>query len=186
MESRVKVAGHPVHPMLIVFPLGLLSVAVVFDIIYLVNQVSLWTQAAYYMIGAGVIGGLAAAVPGTIDWWAIPRGTRAKRVGLIHGVGNVIVVALFVVSWLLRRPNPAAPPTEAIVAALLGVILAMVTAWLGGELVGRLGVGVDEGANLDAPSSLSAQPARARTSDRRIYPPRAYAGTERRLAGSVR
>ena len=95
MESRVKVAGHPLHQMLIVFPLGLLSTAVVFDILYLVTDRVIWTLAAYYMIGAGVIGGLAAAVPGWLDWSAIPGGTRAKRIGLIHGVGNVIVLGLF-------------------------------------------------------------------------------------------
>jgi uncharacterized membrane protein len=86
MESRVKLAGHPVHQMLIVFPLGLLATAVVFDVIFLVTDDSLWTQAACFMIGAGVITGLAAAVPGAVDWLAIPRGTRAKRIGLVHGV----------------------------------------------------------------------------------------------------
>src|SRR5919205_182152 len=64
MESRAKFAGHPVHPMLIVFPLGLLATAVIFDIIYLVSNSSQWTLVAYYMIGAGVIGGAAAAVAG--------------------------------------------------------------------------------------------------------------------------
>jgi uncharacterized membrane protein len=196
MESRVKVAGHPLHPMLIVFPLGLLSTAVVFDIIYLVTERVTWTQAAYYMIGAGVLVGLAAAAPGWIDWFAIPRGTRAKRVGLIHGTGNVIVLALFILSWLLRRPHPEAPPTGAIVAALAGFVLAAFTGWLGGELVDRLGVGVDDGAHLDAPSSLSALPASAEAHgrsraamgghDRRAHPPMAYAGVERRSAGSMR
>jgi uncharacterized membrane protein len=196
MESRVKVAGHPLHQMLIVFPLGLLSTAVVFDIIYLVTNRVTWTHAAYYMIGAGLIGGLAAAVPGWLDWWAIPRGTRAKRIGLIHGVGNMIVVALFILSWVLRRPNPEAPPTGAIVAGLAGMVLASFTAWLGGELVDRLGVGVDDGAHLDAPSSLSALPAAAQARDvpraamgghdRRTHQPRAYAGVERRAAGSMR
>jgi hypothetical protein len=103
-------------------------------------------------------------------------------------VGNVIVVGLFLLSWLLRRPSPTAPPTEAIVAGLLGVMLMTLTAWLGGELVDRLGVGVDDGANLNAPSSLSARPVREMrgTNDRRTYPPRAYAGTERRAAGMAR
>jgi len=50
MESRVKLAGHPVHPMLIVFPLGLLSTAVIFDIVYLVTNATRWTETAYYMI----------------------------------------------------------------------------------------------------------------------------------------
>jgi uncharacterized membrane protein len=75
MESKVKLAGHPVHPMLIVFPLGLLATALVFDIIYLLSDHAQWTLVAYYMIGAGVIGGLAAAVPGWLDWFAIPPGS---------------------------------------------------------------------------------------------------------------
>ena len=103
MESKVKFAGHPVHPMLIVFPLGLLATAVIFDIIYLVSSNAQWTLVAYYMIGAGIIGGLAAAVFGWLDWIAIPAGTRARRVGLWHGIGNVVVVGLFILSWVLRQ-----------------------------------------------------------------------------------
>jgi uncharacterized membrane protein len=159
MESKVKFAGHPVHPMLIVFPLGLLATAVIFDIIYLVSSNVQWTVVAYYMIGAGIIGGLAAAVFGWLDWIAIPRGTRARRIGLWHGSGNVLVLALFILSWVLRRENPEVPPTGAIVAGLVAVVIALATAWLGGELVDRLAVGVDDGAHLDSPSSLSHLPA---------------------------
>ena len=180
MESRVKVAGHPLHQMLLVFPLGLLATAVVFDVIFLVTDNPTWTQAAFYMIGAGVITGVMAAVPGALDWWAIPRGTRAKRVGLIHGVGNVVVVVLFAFSWLLRRDNPTLPPTEAVVAGLLGAGISVVTGWLGGELVDRLGVGVDDGAHLNAPSSLTSQSVTAGRGDRRRFPQPAYAGVDRR------
>ena len=197
MESRVKVAGHPVHQMLIVFPLGLLATAVVFDVIFLASDNPAWTMAAFYMIGAGVITGLAAAVPGALDWWAIPRGTRAKRIGLIHGVGNVIVVALFALSWYMRWGNPATPPTEAVVAGVLGAGIAIVTGWLGGELVNRLGVGVDDGAHLNAPSSLTHMPATATAGlesragmshgwsgrERRRFPQPAYAGVDRRQRG---
>ena len=179
MESRAKIAGHPVHPMLIVFPLGLLATAVVFDVIYLVTDAPHWTEMAFYMIGAGIIGGIAAAVPGWIDWLAIPSGTRAKRIGLLHGIGNVLVLGLFILSWLLRREQTAAPPTEAIVAALGGALLAAITGWLGGELVDRLGVGVDDGAHLDAPSSLSELPAGATAGAARATPHR-YMGRERR------
>jgi uncharacterized membrane protein len=161
MESRVKFAGHPVHPMLIVFPLGLLGAAVVFDIIYLISNNPPWAHASYYMIGAGLIGGLVAALFGWLDWLGIPAGTRAKRIGLWHGLGNVIVVGLFILSWILRRDDPGLPPTGAIVAGLSGVILSLITAWLGGELVYRLAVGVDGGAHLDSPSSLSELPAGA-------------------------
>jgi uncharacterized membrane protein len=196
MESRAKVAGHPLHQMLIVFPLGLLATAVIFDVIFLVTNDPTWAQASFYMIGAGVIAGLIAAVPGTIDWLAIPRGTRAKRIGLIHGVGNVVVVALFALSWFLRRDNPTLPPTEAVVAGLIGAAIAVVTGWLGGELVDRLGVGVDDGAHLDAPSSLTSQSATATGAassasrsgagpswagrERRHFPQPAYAGVDRR------
>jgi hypothetical protein len=120
-------------------------------------------------------------VPGWLDWFKIPSGTRAKRIGLWHGVGNVIVLALFVLSWALRRDNPVAPPTEAIVAGLVGVVIASVTGWLGGELVDRLGVGVYDGAHLNSPSSLSALPASAGLASSQPGRAAGYSGVERRL-----
>jgi uncharacterized membrane protein len=78
----------------------------------------------------------------------------------MHGVGNVIVVTLFAASWLLRRGAPSDMATLPIALSGVAVGLALITAWLGGELVDRLGVGVDDGAHLDAPSSLSGKPAR--------------------------
>jgi uncharacterized membrane protein len=163
MESRAKLVGHAVHPMLIVFPLGLLGMAAIFDLIHLFAGGTGLSAAAYYMLPAGVVTGLVAAVFGLVDWLAIPEGTRAKAVGLWHGVGNVVVVALFALSWWLRPGDaPHAPGTTAVLFSVVGVVLALVTGWLGGELVERLGIGVDEGANPDAPSSLSGD-ARART-----------------------
>lgn len=152
--------GHRVHPMLIVFPLGLLGMAVIFDVIRFVTGDAVLSTASYYMIGAGIIMGLAAAVFGLLDWLAVPAGTRARSVGSRHGAGNVIVVLLFVVSWFLRRGDPADPSSLAMVLEVVGLCLALVTGWLGGELVERLGVGVDSGAGVDAPSSLSGEPAR--------------------------
>jgi uncharacterized membrane protein len=106
------------------------------------------------MIAAGVIGGLLAAPFGLIDWIGIPAGTRAKVVGAMHGAGNVVVVLLFAWSWYLRRPDPLTSSSPALGLSLAGILLALVTGWLGGELVDRLGVRVDEGANVNAPSSL--------------------------------
>lgn len=163
MESKAKLLGHPIHPMLIVFPLGLLATAAAFDIVGLSSGDSSWFGISFWMIAAGIIGGLLAAVFGLIDWWAIPSGTRAKSVGLWHGVGNVVVVLLFVVSWILRRPAPNEPSSGALTLSFIAVVLALVTGWLGGELVDRLGVGVDRGAHLNAPSSLSGRPATERT-----------------------
>src|SRR5687768_1979385 len=109
MEARAKLFGHPVHPMLIVFPLGLLGSSIIFDLAYLITRSERWGDIAFWMILVGVISGLVAAIFGLIDWLAIPSGTRAKRIGLLHGLGNVIVVAVFIVSWVLRRPAPHSP-----------------------------------------------------------------------------
>ena len=159
MQSRAKLFGHPIHPILIPFPLGLLTTSVVFDVVYLLTDNGKWSEIAFWMIAAGVVGGLAAAVFGLIDWLAIPSGTRAKRIGLWHGAGNVVVVVLFIVSWLLRADTPEEPGAIPIILSLVEVTLAGLTGWLGGELVERLGVGVDDGAHLNSPSSLSGRPA---------------------------
>jgi uncharacterized membrane protein len=160
MESRAKLFGHPIHPMLIPFPLGLLATAIAFDLIDVFGGSDGFGRAADYMIAAGILTGLLAAVFGAIDWLAIPGGTRAKRVGTLHGLGNVVVVALFAIAWLLRRDTPADPGTASLALQIVAALGATVTGWLGGELVDRLGIGVDPGAHPDAPSSLSGQPIR--------------------------
>ncbi len=154
MEARAKILGHPIHQMLIPFPLGLLATSFFFDIAWIITKKEQLAMVAYWMIFAGVISALLAAVFGLIDFLAIPNGTRAKAIGRMHGIGNVIVVALFIGSWLLRRGNGMIPSWTAIALAGIAVAIAGVTGWLGGELVDRLGVGVDDGAHLDAPSSL--------------------------------
>jgi uncharacterized membrane protein len=161
MESRAKLFGHPVHQMLIVFPLGLLAMALVFDAIHLVTGTTYWSEVAFWMIAAGVISGLLAAPFGLIDWLGIPAGTRAKRVGALHGAGNVVVILLYAASWLTRMDAPATPTALGFALAFAGGGLALFTGWLGGELVDRLAVGVDDGAHLDAPSSLGGRRIRA-------------------------
>src|SRR4051812_32001225 len=171
VESRVKLAGHPVHPMLIVLPLGLLSIGVVFDIVYLATNDATFAEVAFWNITVGILGGLLAAIFGLIDWLAIPRDTRAKRLGLWHGGGNLVIVILFLVSFILRIPNHAySPDLLPFLLGLIAVAAALVTAWLGGELVYRLGVAVDSDAHLNASSSL------ARDGMARVEPPDRTAG----------
>jgi uncharacterized membrane protein len=159
MESRATFLGHPIHQQLVVFPLGLLGAAAVFDLVDLIGDAPTMALVAYWLIVAGLLGGVAAAPFGTIDWLAIPRGTRAKRIGLMHGGINVAVLVLFAASLWLRTGSEDAPGLAARLLAYGAVALALVSAWLGGELVGRLGVSVQPGAHLDAPSSLSRRPA---------------------------
>jgi uncharacterized membrane protein len=172
MHSKTKLLGHPIHPMLVVFPLGLLATSLVFDVIAAAGGDPSFSRAAFYMIAAGIVGGLAAAVFGAVDWLAIPAGSRAKRVGALHGATNVVVVGLFIVSWGIRYGAPEATLTPAVVLSALGIALALFSGWLGGELVDRLGVGVDDGAHLDAPSALSGRPATDRVGEGRPLAPR--------------
>lgn len=171
MESKFKVLGHAAHPMLIVFPLGLLATAVAFDLVYLWRGNLHWSNISFWLIAAGVVGGLVAAVPGWVDWFGIPSGTRAKSVGLVHGVGNVVVLILFAISWLLRRDSgygyemAGEPTTLALLCAFAGAGLALFTGWLGGELIERLSVSVHPGAHLDAPNSLTSKTADGKTGD---------------------
>ena len=168
MESRAKILGHAIHPMLIPFPLGLLATGVFFDIAYLLasepSRVRALAFIAFWMIATGIAGGILAAPFGFIDYLAIPKGTRARAVGMLHGLGNVVVLLLFAGSLWLRYSSPAMPRTRepitlALVLSFAGFALVGLTGWLGGELVDRLGVGVDDGAHLNAPSSLSGRPA---------------------------
>lgn len=167
---QAKLLGHAIHPMLIVFPLGLLATAVAFDIVGLAQNDASWFAISYWMIAAGIIGGLLAAVFGLIDWIGIPSGTRAKTIGLLHGGTNVIVVLLFIGSWFMRGAATNTPGNGALALSFIAVVLALVGGWLGGELVERLAIGVDEGANPNAPSSLSGRSAGEKESAKRDWP----------------
>jgi uncharacterized membrane protein len=153
VESRAKLFGHPIHQMLIPFPLGLLATGLAFDVIHLIADREQLARAAYYMIAAGLLTGLLAAVFGLIDWLGIPRNTRAWQIGLYHLMANVAVLALFTIAWFLRD-EPHDPGTVPVVLEIVAGVIAVISGWLGGELVDRLGVGVTPGANLNAPSSL--------------------------------
>lgn len=81
--------------------------------------------------------GVAAVVSGTIDWMEVSAGTRAKRVGFVHGTGNIVVLFLFAMSWVIRRDDPPPPDGLATGIAVVGAALSGLTEWLGGELVVR-------------------------------------------------
>ena len=150
MESRAQLFGHSLHQILIVFPLGLLNTGVAFDVLRLITHEARWSAISYYITIAGLLGGTAAIVAGSIDYWAIPRNTRAKRIAQFHGLGGIGVVLLFAGSVYLRASDPFVVRPMALGLSFAGVLLAGVAGWLGGELVIRMGVGVADGAHLNA------------------------------------
>ncbi len=157
MKSKARILGHGIHPILIVFPLGLLGGSVAFDVVRIVTHGGEWANVAFWMIAAGLIGGVVAALFGWIDWFALPSKTRAKSVGLLHGIVNASALALFFISWLLRLDARSAGVDQGLtpfVISLIGLVLAAIGGWLGGELVERMGVSIYPDANVNAPSSL--------------------------------
>jgi uncharacterized membrane protein len=157
MRSKVEVAGHALHPMLIAFPLGLLGLSPLWDILRLATDNATWSTVAFWTITAGVVSGLVAAVPGFVDWLAIPAGTRAKAVGTWHMVLNLLVVGLFGLSLALRATSSGGyvgAGAAAMLPGWVGMVLAVFSAWFGGELVETLGIGVHEGAHANHRSSL--------------------------------
>jgi uncharacterized membrane protein len=160
MESRVKVLGHPIHPMLVVVPLGSFIAAVIVDVIGVVSSNPSLSLVGFWNIAVGVVGGLVAAAFGLADWLNIPGKTRAKRIGLMHGALNVVVTATFALVWLARYGAPDVTPSTTLLAVEIAALVGgAIAGWLGGELVDRLGVGVDDGAHLNAPNSLGGRPA---------------------------
>lgn len=159
MAGKINLLGHPLHPILIVFPLGLLPTAVACDIIYLVRGNPSWAHISYWLIAGGVVSGIVAAFCGFMDWINLPVGTRARRLGVWHLVANDLLLICFAISWLMRRAAPDQPTTIAIAWAMVGLVCGVFGGWLGGELVYRLSVGVDAGAHINSPSSLSSRPA---------------------------
>lgn len=142
--------------MLIVFPLGLLPSAVICDLLHQALHRQVFGPVAFWMLTFGIIGMLVAAIPGVIDFLAIPSGTRAARVALIHMFVNIVALGLFMFSWWARvwgnLPDSSWAPFT---LAFAGLMVALVGGWLGGELVEQHGLGVRDEAALDAPLSLS-------------------------------
>jgi uncharacterized membrane protein len=131
---RTTRSGVPVHRVLAVFPLGLLGTSCFFDLAWMVVGKAELASVARWLIAAGVAGGAIAAAVGLLDWRRIPTGSEARRLGALHGTANLLVEILFAVSWFLRDPRTAGPPSAALALSTAGLLLLLVTAWMGGEL----------------------------------------------------
>jgi uncharacterized membrane protein len=144
MRSKATIAGHPVHPMLIPFPLGLWATSFVVDVLFYFLRHPTLLIVSKFMIAAGCVGAVAAAIPGIIDWLAIKNG-EVKKAANWHARLNIAALVVFAISFFLRLGRYSELVgrrlTIPFLLSLVGVILITISGWLGGELVFRYGVG---------------------------------------------
>jgi uncharacterized membrane protein len=155
MNRSVRFLGHPVHQMLVVLPAGLLLSVFLLDAAQLIRPSERLSLLSHWMLLGGLAGVALAAPFGFLDWRQLPKGSRARRIGSMHWLGNVAAALLFGISWLMRTEGQPTPPASLALSLVAGGLL-LVTAWLGGELVSRLGVGVYSTAHVNATNSLTA------------------------------
>ena len=141
MATPASIHKHPIHPMLIPFPIALWIFSLVCDLIYITGLGdAIWQDMALYTMIGGLVGALAAAVPGYLDYRSITD-PAVKRVGFWHMVTNLSIVVLFTLNILLRLVWEA--ENLPIILSIVAVTLLGLSGWLGGELVYVHGVAVE-------------------------------------------
>jgi uncharacterized membrane protein len=146
MASPASFGRHPIHPMLIPFPLALWFFSLIADVIYLWRGNPVWRDwIAFYALLGGIIGGVLAAVPGFVDWLSL-KDREVVRIANWHARLNVIALLIFVASFYLRTTSGArlvgGSYTIPVLLSVVGVILITISGWLGGEMVFKHGVAV--------------------------------------------
>ncbi len=137
--------GHPIHPMLVPVPIGAWVASLVFDVAsYYVDDPSFLVKGAYWLIATGVVAALVAAVFGLLDLLRIPTGTRPFKVGLVHMVMNVTLVAVFTASFFVRINQSAIEEVDLWLVAVsaVAILALLVSGILGGHLAYHYGVRV--------------------------------------------
>ncbi len=142
MQGKATFFRHPIHPILVPFPIAFFTGSVVADILYFFTSAGYWTKVAATMIGFGILSALLAAVFGFIDYLTAPMSPRVKQIATNHMLLNLGVTALFVIDFFLRRGNPEAP--LGYLLSLAGVVGLAISGWLGGTLAYEERVGVVE------------------------------------------
>jgi uncharacterized membrane protein len=142
METPTTFKGHPLHPLLIAFPIGLWVFSLISDIIYLAGWGGpSWADTAFYNLGGGIVFALIAAVPGLIDLLSI-RDPGLRKIGIIHMTIMLITVVVFVIDFLLRLGGRFG--TGPFILSIIGIILLLIGGWFGANLVHVFGITVEE------------------------------------------
>lgn len=143
MKSKANIKGHPVHPMLVGFPIAFFTGTLIFDLLAYANDNPFSWQTGKYLEIAGIVAGLVTAIPGIVDYFGtIPPESSAKKRGTKHGLINVVMLIVFAMALYCRS---IINMFSLLVIALevIGVILIIISGWLGGTLVFRNQIGVD-------------------------------------------
>jgi uncharacterized membrane protein len=140
--AQATFIGHPLHPQLIVIPAGLLPFSLVLDLAHAKTGDHSYADAAYYTMLGGWVGGLMAAAAGAADYGTIPPDHQAKRVGRIHGMMNVGLLALTGLNLFIRRRRTRSAGSLPMALSLIGTAGLFMSAWYGGHLVYRHGMRV--------------------------------------------
>jgi uncharacterized membrane protein len=141
VESTAAVFRHPIHPMLIPFPIASLIGALVTDIAFRATSNVFWADVSFWLLLAGVVTGAVAAIPGMIDFSTIDR-VRSLTSAWVHAGGNVVALTLAIINLSLRWSDPVAGAQGwGLALSLVTVALLGVTGWLGGELSYRHRIG---------------------------------------------
>ncbi len=142
MSTRASIYRHPVHPMLIVFPLGLWIFSVVCNLVYVLGGPPVWYTVALYAMGGGIVGAALAAVPGLIDFLTLPQ-SRVQTIALSHMIVNIVALTIFVIAFAIAIFS-AEYTVMPFILSLFGLVAVGVGGWLGGALVYEYGVGVEQ------------------------------------------
>jgi uncharacterized membrane protein len=144
MRTPASIAGHPIHPMLVPIAIGGFVISFASDLIVLFGgQAAVWNPVAYYTMIGGILGALAAAVPGLIDLLSLPPGP-IKSTAITHMSVNLLVVAIYVGNAWMRHGNPQDLKVPMVLSAVT-VLMLLFSGWLGGKMVFEGGVGVNNG-----------------------------------------
>jgi uncharacterized membrane protein len=140
--SKAAIVGHPIHPMLIPFPIAFLAGTLISDIVFLISEEEFWARASFWLLIAGIISGGIAAIFGFIDFSSRER-IREFKMSWYHMFGNGVVLVLAIISAYMRSDDPAASVRPwGITLSVIITLLLVVTGWLGGELVYKHKIGI--------------------------------------------
>lgn len=141
--SRAAIAGHPLHPMMIHFPVAALLALVASDFAFLWTDDPFWSRASLWLAGVGAFGGWAASLAGLVDLLTVKR-IRQKITAWCHAIIAVMMLSLASLNWVLRYQGPAdSMVLWAFYLSLFTAGLIAIAAYLGGRLVYEQAVGVD-------------------------------------------